>query len=623
MKFNYLIFIGLGLLFSCTSEEERPNILWISHEDFSPAWGCYGDEQATTPNIDALAADGYLFEQAFSNAPICAPARATLISGMFATSYGTQNLRSEIPRPEGFKTLPEYFREQGYFTSNNAKTDYNFSPEGLWDDLGNTAHWRNRAGEQPFFSVYNAMITHEGHTNRYVAEDTKSVNPKHKPEDMVIPPYFPDTPEFKKIMAHQYDLMTVFDQKVGEIIKELKEDGEYENTIIMVFSDHGHGLPRYKRWLYDTGLRVPFIMHVPEKFKHLVSNIEKGHNDLNVSFVDFAPTVLKLAGIDTPDIMEGDNFLGSESNQDAYSFGYRDRADDSYDMSRSVFDGRYMYIRNYMPHLPYIINAQIYGPDKWSYKELLRARDAGELSAESMKMFLPKPFEELYDLEQDPQELRNVINDEALSGVAGKLKERLKKHLIETHDTGLMNEGHMMLLAKENNTSVYEMAGNTKFFDVNEALNAAENVGRVSEIEELSKLLKSKNANVRFWGLTALQNPEIKVDEISDQLKEMLNDASEPNRYLAAEILINKTSENKEAYALLKDELIHQEYEPMTLQLAIAIRNLDKKARPLLPTLKEYAYPKIKGDVGRGGYKSWSYPMFIGFAYDQIIQNCL
>ncbi len=354
LTFSIIIII---IYSSCTQQPtDPPNILWISAEDISPAWGCYGDEQATTPHIDELAGQGYVFTKAFSNAPICSPARSTLITGMYATSLGTQNLRSEIPVPEDLKILPELMSAQGYYTTNNSKTDYNFSPEGRWDENGNTAHWRNKPDGLPFFSVFNFGITHEGHANTYNPEDTKSLDQRHNAEDVILPPYFPDTREFRSILAHQYDLITVFDQEVGKLVNQLKEDNLYDNTIIFVFADHGYGLPRYKRWLYNTGIQVPFVLHVPEKYKDKVSNLTTGLVDQMVGFVDFTPTVLKLAGIERREMMEGKNFLGPNAISKNYIFGYRDRADDVYDMSRSVFDGRYLYIRNYMPQKPYIVS---------------------------------------------------------------------------------------------------------------------------------------------------------------------------------------------------------------------------------------------------------------------------
>jgi N-sulfoglucosamine sulfohydrolase len=274
---NKLLLVPVTLaMISCGSnktDHDRPNILWITHEDLSPIYGCYGDEYARTPNIDLFAESGYRFVNAFSNAPICAPARSTLITGMYATSLGTQHLRSEIPVPAGMKILPEVLREAGYYTTNNVKTDYNFDHTGRWDESSNQAHWRNRPEGEPFFSVFNFMITHEGPINALRSSDTESLEVFSNPSRAELPPYLPDSERMREIWAHMYDLLAVFDQGVGELLDQLKEDGLYENTIVFVFSDHGHGLPGHKRWLDNGGLQVPFILHVPDKYKHLVTNL--------------------------------------------------------------------------------------------------------------------------------------------------------------------------------------------------------------------------------------------------------------------------------------------------------------------------------------------------------------
>ncbi|MFY0654883.1 MAG: sulfatase-like hydrolase/transferase [Cyclobacteriaceae bacterium] len=620
MKETKYILIVLALVcnLGCTKKElPPPNVLWISCEDISAAWGCYGDTQATTPNIDGLAGNGYIFKKAYSNAPICSPARSTLITGMYATSLGTQNLRSDIPVPDDLKILPEVLREKGYYTSNNAKTDYNFSHEGRWDDSSNKAHWRNRNEGQPFFSVFNFGITHEGHANSDRLEDTETLTALHQPEDMTVPPYLPDTEEFRNIMAHQYDLITVFDQEVGKLVNQLKEDDLYDNTIIFVFSDHGYGLPRYKRWLYNTGLEVPFVLHVPEEYKDVAVNLSKGAIDQMVGFVDFAPTVLELAGATKSTLMEGQNFLGASAKPKEYIYGYRDRADDVYDMSRSVFDGRYLYVRNYMPHKAYIKNAIIFNKGKRSYEELFRVKAAGELSEETQKLFAPKPVEELYDLQNDPDELNNIFDAESLAEIKSNLQSKLRQHLIETRDTGLMNEGDMMTRAEGH--SVYEMTHDTKSFDPERILNAAEMVGRIEDLNELDEFYTDPDPAVRFWVLNALQAFNADIAVAKPALMQLLEDESLPNRALAAEILINRF-DYLEALSMLEAGL-SESNEPVLLQLAISIRNIGAKAAPLLPKIKSELYPKISGEVW-GRYKSWLYPMFIGMALDQTLTNC-
>lgn len=606
------------LLSSCTDrEQEKPNILWITCEDISPAWGCYGDSVAATPQIDALAQDGYIFTRAYSNAPICAPARSTLISGMYATSLGTQNLRSEIPMPADFKILPEYLMQNGYYTTNNSKTDYNFSAEGRWHENSNEAHWRKREEGQPFFSVFNFGITHEGNANSQRTLDSAALVKVQKPEEMVLPPYFPGTDEFKSIMAHQYNLISLFDHEVGKLVDQLKEDGLYENTIIFVFSDHGFGLPRHKRWLYQSGTRVPFVMHVPEKYKSLVSNLEVGKTDRLTAFVDFAPTVLQLAGTDVPEQMQGVNFLGAKAKEKLFVYGYRDRADDVYDMSRSINTGRYRYIRNFMPHKAYIQDALIFNAEKRSYQELRRLKAAGELSAETMQMFQPKAVEELYDIQNDPYELNNLIHDPAYKDILAELSQLLTQTIIKTHDSGLLNEGEMMVRAK--NTSVYEMTHDTAMFNASLYLKAAEMVGKEKNSDVITDALNHEDPGVRFWAMHALLALDSIGSGYKDDLSKLLDDPSVPNAVLAAEILLNKFDEHP-ALGVLKNGLVN-DYEPVALQAAIATRNTSERACDIVPFIREEVYPRYAGNVW-GRYRSWSYPMFIGMALDQTYKNC-
>lgn len=615
---SILIIFSAIAVFSCIQQKPRtPNILWISCEDISPAWGCYGDELATTPNIDQLAGQGYVYTQAFSNAPICAPARSTLITGMYATSLGTQNLRSEIPVPSDLKILPELLKDQGYYTTNNAKTDYNFNHDGRWDDSSNNAHWRNRAEGQSFFSVFNFGITHEGHTNSDLPEDTKTLQIKHNPVEMKVPKYFPDTEEFKSIMAHQYDLITVFDQEVGKLLNQLKEDGLYDNTIVFVFSDHGYGLPRYKRWLYNTGLQVPFVLHIPDQYNTFAPKEQKGSTDQMVGFVDFAPTVLELTGAQIPYRMEGTSFLGKKSVSKGLIFGYRDRADDVYDMSRSIYDGRYLYIRNYMPQKAYIQNAIIFNKGKRSFEELFRVKALGELTDEQMKPFLPKSVEELYDLQQDPEELNNLIGDRKCEEIANNLHRKLKNHLIKSHDTGLLNEGDMMVRA--GGGSVYEMIQDTTVVNYPRILEAAELVGKITDLNVLDDYFNDNDAAVRFWALQAIDAFDGDISSKKELLLQMLNDPSVPNRAITAEILINKLN-YLEALSVLQ-EALKEKNEPVLLQVAISVRNIGAKAQPLVRFIQDELYPNISGDIW-GRYKNWSYSMFIGMALDQTLINC-
>lgn len=622
MKKLLIVPVALGII-SCGSNRndiDPPNILWITHEDLSPIYGCYGDEYATTPNIDHFAESGYRFTNAFSNAPICAPARSTLITGIYATSLGTQHLRSEIPVPPDMKILPEILREVGYYTTNNVKTDYNFDHTNRWDESSSEAHWRNGPEGKPFFSVFNFMITHEGPINAMRSSDTESLDEFHDPAVAELPPYLPDSKRMREIWAHMYDLLAVFDQGVGDLLDQLKEDGLYENTIIFVFSDHGHGLPGHKRWLNNAGLQVPFVLHVPDRYKHLAENLTGPVIDQMVGFVDFAPTVITLAGAEVPEMMEGRSFLGRNTEPKEYIYGYRDRADDCYEVSRSVFDGRYLYVRHFMPQLPYFQNAIIFGPNKeGSYEEIHRLRELGMLPAGTRRMFEKKPVEELFDLENDRWEQNNIIDSQELGGLVEELRDKVSSWMLDYHDTGLFSEGEMMTRAYEKGLSVYEMAREYSRNDLSGILAAAQMVGKTVEPLELKPFLEAEDSAVRFWALVALDAFEGDIAAADPLLRKLIRDTSPDVAVKAAEIKVKRNGDS-EALDVLREILMHDS-EPVVLQAAISVRQLGMSAEPLLSVIENEIMPKYSGNVW-GRYKTWSYPMFIGMALDQTMINC-
>ena len=342
-------------------------VLWIVAEDHGPHHGSYGDAYAVTPNLDRLAADGARFTRAFAVTPVCAPARSTIITGMYPTSIGSHHMRSTAVPPPHVKGFTEWLRAAGYFTTNNAKTDYNFSPWlptetrravreaplGFWDQNGDDAHWRNRAPGQPFFSVFNLGASHEDQVrmpDERFAERTADLarEARHDPEAAPLPPYYPDTPAARQDIARYYDLVSVMDAQAGEILAQLEADGLADDTVVFFYGDHGWGLPRGKRWVYDSGLHVPLLVRWPGR-------IAPGtvREDL-VSFIDLAPTLLALAGTPVPAHMQGRVFLGDDATPEPeHLFFTRDRMDETYDRIRAVRDHRYKYIRNFAPELPY------------------------------------------------------------------------------------------------------------------------------------------------------------------------------------------------------------------------------------------------------------------------------
>ena len=343
------MFLLLCLL-AAPAAADVPNILWITCEDTGPHLGCYGDPDADTPHLDALAARGVLYERAWSNAPVCAPARTTILTGRYPFRLGAAPMRTEVSLPAGMQVLPELMRAAGYYCTNRSKTDYNVQlGRQVWDESSGKAHWRGRAEGQPFFSVVNLTTPHEGQIRKRPHEAV------HDPATIHLPAYHPDHPTVRQDWAQYHDKVTEMDAQVGSWLGQLAEDGLVEDTIVFFFGDHGPGMPRSKRWPYASGLRVPFLLHVPERFRHLAPQFEAGlHTDEKIGFVDLLPTVLALAGAGAPGDLDGRAFLGAEPDPEpAYLLGFRDRMDERVDLVRSLCDGPLLYIRNYHPHRRY------------------------------------------------------------------------------------------------------------------------------------------------------------------------------------------------------------------------------------------------------------------------------
>lgn len=433
---------------STSKTKTRPNILWISLEDTTPRFGCYGDSIARTPNIDALAAGGCRYPNAFSTAGVCAPSRSAIITGMYQTSIGTHHMRTahtnkhtpDMPTPYSavpppyVKTFTEYLRGAGYYCSNNSKTDYQFTPPvTAWDDCSNEGHWRNRESGQPFFSVFNPTVTHEsGMWERNERPLTTN------PDDVELPPYLPDTRKSREALARHYDNLAIADARVGELLGELDEDGLTENTIVFLWSDHGEGLPRGKRWPYDAGIRIPLIVRWN-------GEVSAGSvNEQLVSLIDLGPTVLSLCGVEAPQHLQGQPFLGPDKDERDYIFATRDRYDESYDMIRAVRDRKYKYIRNYYPEKPYLLWIP-YRNRHPIMQEMWRLYAEDQLDRNQSVMFqYPRPAEELYDVENDKYELNNLVEDASHTVVLDRMRNTLAEWQSDFGDLGSVSEEQMV-----------------------------------------------------------------------------------------------------------------------------------------------------------------------------------
>ncbi len=453
-----LLFVSCGSPQSETSEEvsldTKPNIVWIVNEDMSPEHlGSYGGTGGKTPFLDALAEEGLRYTNAYSTAGVCAPSRAALITGSYQTSIGAHHMRTlgmsqnaldayppghksySAVIPADMKTYPELLRMAGYYTSNNSKEDYQFrGPVTMWDESSRDAHWRNREDpNQPFFSIFNFTVSHESQVWAR-ADEPLLVDP----DSVVVPPVYPDDSISRVTIARFISNVMKMDEQAGEIIQQLKDDGLYENTIIFYYSDHGDGMPYYKRELYDRGLKVPLIVKAPELQPGSVT-------DELVSFVDFGPTVLSLAGVQIPESMQGQAFLGEQKALDRkYIYAARDRMDSEYDRVRAVSDGRYKYIRNYMPEKPNYQNIQ-YRLNNPLMLHLLDLQERGLLDENQSRWFdKTKPEEELYDTESDPWEFKNLADDPEYAEKLAELRKAHEDWVAEFGDLGSKNEQEMV-----------------------------------------------------------------------------------------------------------------------------------------------------------------------------------
>ncbi len=476
-RFNEVMLRGLlSILFSCSVvtatafAADRPNILWITVEDMSATLGCWGDDYADTPHVDRLAKEGVRYTGAFATAPVCSPSRSCLITGVYAQTSGTHQMRSDFVIPESIVAWPALLRKVGYYTTNNVKTDYNTGSESrliaeAWDESSAKAHWRRRSdAEQPFFAVFNDMTTHQSRSMTWsYAKFQREVQSKlpaeriHDPAAAPVPPYYPDTPVIRRTIARHYDCVSVMDDNTGTLLKQLEEDGLVEDTIVFFYSDHGAGLPRHKRVLHDSGMHVPLIIRFPEKYRHLAPAAPGESIDDLVSFVDFPPTVLSLLGLEIPGYMQGKAFLGGAKAAEPRKivYGARDRIDEVFDFSRSVRNKDYLYIRNYMPHFGW--NQRSVYPDQSEIRhEFYRMKPSSMTSAQHAYAGPTRPREELYDVRVDPHQITNLAAEADHAATLGRMRSILVEQALELRDLGYLPEIDQVNLTRQGASS-YEL----------------------------------------------------------------------------------------------------------------------------------------------------------------------
>lgn len=570
---------------------ERPNILWITCEDMSANLGCFGDTYAITPHLDTLAAQGIRYTQVFSHAPVCAPARSGIITGVYPTTLGSHHMRSTVERPPYVRCFTEYLRDVGYYCSNCSKEDYNFkTPQEAWDDSSNKAHWRHRRAGQPFFSVFNLTVTHESQIRAPDEDFLKRTavvrdDQRHAPEKAPVPPFHPDTQEVRRDWARYYDLITTMDAQAADILRELEADGLADSTIVFFFSDHGVGLPRGKRWLYDAGLRVPLIIRFPEKYRHFAPAAAGSALNRLVSFMDFAPTVLSLAEIAVPEHMQGVAFLGAQMGEPReYITAGRDRMDERYDCSRAIRTGKYKYIRNFMPHLSrgQFHEYMYHMPTMQAWAGLAKE---GKLEGAPALFTMPaKAPEEFYDIRADPYEVNNLASVAEHAATIEKMRATLHDWMRKTKDLGLMPEAEMYRRA--NGQPPMTMASDTLSYPLARLIETADlQRNTPGAIDELLRRIADADGAVRYWAIIGIIVLDNRENRVLEALRQRLTDGS-PNVRIAAADALCRFGVAEEAIPVLTASLKDAD-EWACLHAANVLDLLGEAARPALEIFGE------------------------------------
>ena len=567
---------------SCSVKENKkeeqkphPNIIWIVSEDNSPLIGCYGDTNARTPNIDKLASEGIIYDNAFANAPVSAPSRSTLVTGMFANCLGTHHMRCKNPVPDFVHFFPKYLKDEGYFTSNRIKKDYNtFDQDSVWD-VDSWWNWEEAlegiGDNQPFFIQYNTWMSHEDKVQSKTRRDEywkgtlsaygypDSVESPFEFEEFVPgsiphPPYHPDILEVDEDWADYYSCIERMDAEVGLIMAQLEKDSLLDNTIVFYFSDHGGVVVRSKRFTYESGLKVPFIIRFPDKYQYLAPGKPGTRTDRVISFIDLPPTLLNLLGIPIPDYMQGNPFLGKDSKKESeYAYGFRGRMDEAYDFSVTIRDKNFRYIKNYMPnriwgqHISFLWKARV--PSAWE-----KAFKDGTCDDIQNRFWQQKPVEELYEIASDPHNVNNLAKNPDYTKDLERMRTACKTWIFDIKEKSFMPEGDMVSRSK--GSTPYELMDDKDFpFDmvVETAELAIE--GNPENLPVLIKRLHHEESSVRYWATVGCSILGKQSEPAKDVLQDMVNDPSIDVGIAAAEAMKN-LGEEKMTIDFLKSILL-------------------------------------------------------------------
>jgi arylsulfatase A-like enzyme len=447
---------------------------------------------------------------------------------------GTHPMRSRYPIPhDTIKYYPDLLKKAGYYVGNVTKTDYNIGgrEDGeAWDT--NKVDWSELPQKQPFFMVINSTKSHESSAFGDVNNTT------HSPDDVRLAKYHPDIPDIRKNYAHYHDQVKKMDADIGKALADLEKNGLAENTIVVYNSDHGGVMPRSKRFLYDSGTHCPLIIRIPDQFKHLRPAEPGTKLDTLVSFIDMTKTWLSLCGAETPDYLQGKTFLGPHAEPREYHVSFRGRMDERSENARAIRDKKFLYIRNYMPYVPwgqhlnYLWNMK--ATQAWEQYD-----KEGKTDAITGAFFQPKAFEEFYDTSVDPDNVNNLAGDPQYAKELARLSKALDAWQLEVFDSGLLPETEVVKRSEECGKTIYEMVRDPALYDV-KALQAASALALQHDpanLPTLYKNLDAADAGLRYWAVVGCFHLQGKTPLDLERIRKRLNDDSDHVRVMAAWVL--------------------------------------------------------------------------------------